>query len=847
MDALSTNPTPSSSPAPGAPRRKVPAAAVFLACLASGALGAIALRAFAPSLFTGSGDAEAIGWTDELGRFQKAVPRSRGRLELAESRHDFGEVLDGAHASKRFEFRNTGSEPLQILEIVKPCTCIAIDGLGVFDQRGAAVPVDSSRERDLLTLLPDQRGYIDVRTFPIGSTSARETRRSTLQFVTNGSGHERVYLELESTFLYVVGVEVRRAGESEFRASRNREVELGTLGRDERASFWIDIVDLEQGRFDLTGEIQVDGRPWKEGPPYFALTVEDTERLGRVMKRLVLDIGAGKPMGRLQHELLVPTSIHGGHALRLGVRGLVGSDLYLETLSGGREALPRASFGILRPNEGTTIRRTLRYVGGRTDFALRGAAIRRSEGAAAPELKARLAPAGERAWTLELELPRGAESSFLLDLDLSCEPADALPVHELSLQVQGIVPAGRAAAAKPPREGLAAPRLAIERASEDLGTLVHGSIPEVAFLARNPGEADLALRAVRQEQGPPLRFVRAELEDGSPAPTPTPTAGAALPERPAVAVIPARGARRLVFALDTTPLVRGTTRVLSGVEIESDDPVTPRVRLTVRAAVDYPAGLFGPSAEAPGLVLPLREIWIPPVGRTGVRTHEVELRPTRAWDGSYATRVTPAAAGAPWPNFLEVTTEERRAVDDSRYVALRFTARGEKSPSAYALRVRIETEIAGGYAFETDVRGEVLEDVVLVREEALRDRSGPGGELLFGEFLRPIEELALGPARAGAELVRQERLRYLGAREDFAFDPRPRVVWNDPTETAPPPALEVEILAPEPPAHPDARLALRLPRGAARDACGEIELREAGREHVTARIPFVIRTNSGSR
>jgi hypothetical protein len=843
----STDPQ-SSSPdtAAGAPqRKKLPAAAVFLVCLAGGALAAILLRALAPGVFESRGT-DPREWTDELGQRELSVPKTRGRLELAETKYDFGEVVDGSHATHRFELRNGGSEPVTILEIVKPCTCIAIDGLGSFDSRGGATPVDSQREKDLLTLQPGQRGYLDLRTFPSGATTQRETRNSSLQLVTNGLGHERVFLELKATFLYLVGVEVRRAGEENFRASRQREVELGTLGRGERASFWIDVIDLSEGapgNFDVTGEITVDGRPWKEGPPHLALAVEDAQRLGLPRKRLVLDLGAGKPMGRLQHEIALPTTIHGGLAVKLNVRGLVASDLYLETLTGQRETLPRVAFGVLQPSEPTTVRRTLRYVGNRAGFALRSATVKRAPGETEPEITTKLHPSEPGAWTLEIELPRGATSSFLVDLELGCEPADALPPHELVLQVQGIVPQrGGATTAAPTPE---IPRLLLASASKDLGQVVHGAIPELAFEVSNPGARDLAIRRITPEQGPPLRFVRAENMDGSLAPAPSPSAAVG-PEPARLAVVPARGSLRLVFALDTTPLTRGTSRVFASAEIESEDSVTPRQRVSTTALIEYPAGLFGTSDEHPDLVLPLRDIWVPPVGRTGRRDHEVQLRPSRAWDGSFATEVRPSTHG-PWPAFLEVSAEERTEADGTRFVALRFRVSGEKSPTIYRTRVRIETAIGGGYAFEAEVHGEILEDIVCVREEALRDRSGPGGELLFARFLRPLDELQLAPAREDQKLEREQSLRYLGGETDFAFDPRPRVQWSTPAGEEPP-VLEVEILEPQPPERPDASLLLRLPRGAKREARGEIELRRAGAERVVARVPFRIRlADSGSR
>ncbi|MBK9383482.1 MAG: DUF1573 domain-containing protein [Planctomycetes bacterium] len=766
-------------------RRKLPAAAVFLVCLAGGALAAIGLRALAPGVFESQGSSPQA-WTDELGQRELSVPKTRGRLELGEAKYDFGEVVDGSHATHRFEFRNGGSEPVTLLEIVKPCTCIAIDGLGTFDSRGGSTPVSSQREKDLLTLQPGQRGYLDLRTFPSGATTQRETRSSSLQLVTNGLGHERVYLELKATYLYLVGVEVRRAGEESFRASRQREVELGTLGRGERASFWIDIIDLSEGtpeNFDVTGEITVDGRPWKDGPPYLALAVEDAQRLGMPRKRLVLDLGAGKPMGRIQHEIAVPTTIHGGLAVKLNVRGLVASDLYLGTLTGQRETLPRIAFGVLQPGEPTTVRRTLRYVGNRAGFALRSAAVKRAPGETEPEVATKLHPAEPGAWTLEVELPRGATSSFLLDLELACEPADALPSHELVLQVQGIVP--QRAAANSASRDVEMPRLLLANASTDLGQVVHGAMPEVAFEVSNPGARDLAIRRITPEQGPPLRFVRAEQMDGSRATAPA-SSGAAGPEPARLAVVPARGTLRLVFALDTTPLSRGSSRIFASAEIESEDSVAPRQRVSTTAMIDYPAGLFGTSDEHPDLVLPLRDIWVPPVGRTGRREHEVQLRPARAWDGSFATELRPSTQ-VPWPSFLQVSAEERTEADGTRLVALRFVATGEKSPTSYRSRVRIETAIGGGYAFEAEVFGEVVEDIVCVREEALRDRSGPGGELLFAHFLRPLGELSLAPAREGEKLEREERLRYLGGESDFRFDPRPRVHWSSTGEE--PPAL----------------------------------------------------------
>src|SRR5688572_30776069 len=108
----------------GEARRRLPGAAVFLVCLAGGALGAIGLRVLAPSLFTGGGTGEGLQWRNERGEIERGRPHTRGRLVLAEPSYDFGEILDGSHAKHRFEFKNEGSELLTLLEIKKPCTCI---------------------------------------------------------------------------------------------------------------------------------------------------------------------------------------------------------------------------------------------------------------------------------------------------------------------------------------------------------------------------------------------------------------------------------------------------------------------------------------------------------------------------------------------------------------------------------------------------------------------------------------------------------------------------------------------------------------------------------------------------
>jgi hypothetical protein len=181
------------------------------------------------------------------------------------------------------------------------------------------------------------------------------------------------------------------------------------------------------------------------------------------------------------------------------------------------------------------------------------------------------------------------------------------------------------------------------------------------------------------------------------------------------------------------------------------------------------------------------------------------------------------------------------------YVALRFHVSGDKAPSPYVTRVRIETEIGGGYAFEVDVRGEVFEDFVFVREEALRDRSGPEGQLIFAHLLRPVQEIALRPKSIDAELDYTEVVRYLGGLEDFVFDPQPILHWTEPGAEDRP-DLQVELVdvaeRSEAAVASDARLVFKLRQGSRKIARGTVELRRLEPNVEVLRIPFSIQPAS---
>jgi len=52
-------------------------------------------------------------------------PLSNANIEFAEKQHDFGDVVKGETVSHSFSFKNTGTEPLIILNVQTTCGCTA--------------------------------------------------------------------------------------------------------------------------------------------------------------------------------------------------------------------------------------------------------------------------------------------------------------------------------------------------------------------------------------------------------------------------------------------------------------------------------------------------------------------------------------------------------------------------------------------------------------------------------------------------------------------------------------------------------------------------------------------------
>ena len=54
-------------------------------------------------------------------------PLSKAEISFSEKQFEFGDITQGDKVSKKFVFRNTGSEPLQILNVQTTCGCTASD------------------------------------------------------------------------------------------------------------------------------------------------------------------------------------------------------------------------------------------------------------------------------------------------------------------------------------------------------------------------------------------------------------------------------------------------------------------------------------------------------------------------------------------------------------------------------------------------------------------------------------------------------------------------------------------------------------------------------------------------
>lgn len=54
-------------------------------------------------------------------------PLSRADIQFNEKQFDFGDIQQGEKVSRKFSFRNAGSEPLMILNVQTTCGCTASD------------------------------------------------------------------------------------------------------------------------------------------------------------------------------------------------------------------------------------------------------------------------------------------------------------------------------------------------------------------------------------------------------------------------------------------------------------------------------------------------------------------------------------------------------------------------------------------------------------------------------------------------------------------------------------------------------------------------------------------------
>jgi len=52
-------------------------------------------------------------------------PLSNANIEFTEKQHDFGDVVQGESVSYKFTFKNTGIEPLIVLNVQTTCGCTA--------------------------------------------------------------------------------------------------------------------------------------------------------------------------------------------------------------------------------------------------------------------------------------------------------------------------------------------------------------------------------------------------------------------------------------------------------------------------------------------------------------------------------------------------------------------------------------------------------------------------------------------------------------------------------------------------------------------------------------------------
>ena len=135
-------------------------------------------------------------------------------LRFDDLRHDFGKVDDTDELSFAFQFKNEGSETLQIIEIKPSCGC-------------------TTTELEKMVYAPGEEGAIELLFHPKGY--GKQTKTITVK--SNSKGSERITLYINSDVTPFVQFEPRSLRFDEVPRSESRQAEVRVTCRDQSAVF----------------------------------------------------------------------------------------------------------------------------------------------------------------------------------------------------------------------------------------------------------------------------------------------------------------------------------------------------------------------------------------------------------------------------------------------------------------------------------------------------------------------------------------------------------------------------------------------------------------------------------
>jgi hypothetical protein len=287
------------------------------------------------TLFVSLPAALLVGAVVAWGASQQPGARGRSgapRVVFDETVYDFGVVEQGVPVSHVFGFANRGTGDLLIEQVQTSCGCTAT--------------VLSSE-----VIGPGGRG--EIRALLDTSGFFGEKAR-TVMVHTNDPRRPVVTLSLQGEVVAEV-------------AAQPQQLYLGRLRQGEGVTREVDIL------FDSRKELRVISVE-NDHPGIHVRTEDLTAEAGRAGKRLVVEVAADMPTGRLNDRILVRTTSAKVPELSIPVFGSVEGDLLVRP--------PQVSFGILAPGEASVRKVLIKNRGSRP------VRILRVESSSAPDVKA---------------------------------------------------------------------------------------------------------------------------------------------------------------------------------------------------------------------------------------------------------------------------------------------------------------------------------------------------------------------------------------------------------------------------------------------------------------------------